>query len=84
MSVVMITGCSRPSGFGQRAGLAFAKAGHEVYLTMRRSERGETLEKQDRPQSGPSQSSPSAAADQSFRVRAYSSESHHRLFVNLW
>ena len=45
MSVVMITGCSRPSGFGQRAGLAFAKAGHEVYLTMRRSECGETLEK---------------------------------------
>ncbi|MCP4005239.1 MAG: SDR family oxidoreductase [bacterium] len=46
MSVVMITGCSRASGFGQRTGLAFAKAGCEVYVTMRRSERGESLEKQ--------------------------------------
>ena len=46
MAVVMITGCSRPTGFGQRSALAFSKAGHEVYATMRRPERGASLEKQ--------------------------------------
>jgi NAD(P)-dependent dehydrogenase (short-subunit alcohol dehydrogenase family) len=46
MSVVMITGCSRPTGFGQLTALAFAKAGHEVYATMRKPERGAALEKQ--------------------------------------
>ena len=46
MAVVMITGCSRPTGFGQRSALAFAKAGHEVYATMRKPERGAGLEKQ--------------------------------------
>jgi NAD(P)-dependent dehydrogenase (short-subunit alcohol dehydrogenase family) len=46
MSVVMITGCSRPTGFGQLKALAFAKAGHEVYATMRKPERGATLEKE--------------------------------------
>ncbi len=45
MAVVMITGCSRPSGFGQRTAIAFAKAGYEVYATMRKPERGATLEK---------------------------------------
>ncbi|MBW2242829.1 MAG: SDR family oxidoreductase [Deltaproteobacteria bacterium] len=46
MAVVMITGCSRPTGFGQRTALAFAKAGHEAYATMRKPERGASLEKQ--------------------------------------
>lgn len=46
MSVVMITGCSRPTGFGQLTALAFARAGFEVYATMRRPERGAALEKQ--------------------------------------
>jgi NAD(P)-dependent dehydrogenase (short-subunit alcohol dehydrogenase family) len=46
MSVVMITGCSRPTGFGQLTALAFAKAGHQVYATMRKPERGAALEKQ--------------------------------------
>ncbi len=46
MSVVMITGCSRPTGFGQLTALAFAKAGHEVYATMRKPERGAALEKE--------------------------------------
>ncbi|HIF95333.1 MAG: SDR family oxidoreductase [Myxococcales bacterium] len=46
MSVVMITGCSRPTGFGQLTALAFAKSGHDVYATMRKPERGEALEKE--------------------------------------
>ena len=46
MSVVMITGCSRPTGFGQLTALAFARAGHQVYATMRKPERGAVLEKQ--------------------------------------
>lgn len=45
MSVVMITGCSRPTGFGQLTALAFAKAVHDVYATMRNPERGAALEK---------------------------------------
>lgn len=40
MSVVMITGCSRPTGSGQLTALAFAKAGHQVYTTMHKPERG--------------------------------------------
>ncbi len=46
MSVVMITGCSRPTGFGQLTALAFARADHEVYATMRKPERGAALEKE--------------------------------------
>ncbi len=45
MAIVMITGCSRPSGFGQRTARAFANAGHTVYATMRKPERGEPLER---------------------------------------
>jgi NAD(P)-dependent dehydrogenase (short-subunit alcohol dehydrogenase family) len=46
MSVVMITGCRRPTGFGQLTALAFAKAGHDVFATMRKPERGAALEKE--------------------------------------
>ena len=46
MSVVLITGCSRPTGFGQLTALAFAKAGHEVYASMRKAERGAAFEKE--------------------------------------
>ncbi len=43
MSTVLITGCSRPTGFGQLTAKAFAKAGHQVFATLRRSERGAAL-----------------------------------------
>lgn len=43
MGIVLITGCSRATGFGQLTALAFARAGHSVYATMRNSERSKSL-----------------------------------------
>ncbi len=43
MSTVLITGCSRPTGFGQRTAKAFASAGHTVFATMRGVDRGRAL-----------------------------------------
>ena len=44
MSVVLITGCS--SGIGMEAALAFARAGDEVYASMRNLDRADALKKQ--------------------------------------
>ncbi len=43
MATVLITGCSRPTGFGQLTAKAFAAEGHTVFATMRGAERGENL-----------------------------------------
>ena len=43
MAVVLITGCRRPTGFGQLSAISFAKAGHTVYATMRSAEEGKAL-----------------------------------------
>jgi NAD(P)-dependent dehydrogenase (short-subunit alcohol dehydrogenase family) len=43
MSTILITGCSRPTGFGQLTAKAFASAGHTVFATMRGAERGQSL-----------------------------------------
>ncbi len=43
MSTVLITGCSRPTGFGQLTAKAFASAGHSVFATMRGVDRGQDL-----------------------------------------
>jgi NAD(P)-dependent dehydrogenase (short-subunit alcohol dehydrogenase family) len=43
MSTVLITGCSRPTGFGQLTAKAFAAAGHTVFATMRGADRGGAL-----------------------------------------
>lgn len=43
MSTVLITGCSRPTGFGQLTAKVFASAGHTVFATMRGAERGKNL-----------------------------------------
>ena len=43
MSIILVTGCSRPTGFGQRTAKEFAKAGHTVFATMRGAERGASL-----------------------------------------
>ncbi len=43
MSTVLITGCSRPTGFGQLTAKAFAAAGHTVFATMRGARRGQSL-----------------------------------------
>ncbi len=44
MPVVIVTGCSRPTGFGQLTARALASAGFGVFATMRRAERGADLE----------------------------------------
>jgi NAD(P)-dependent dehydrogenase (short-subunit alcohol dehydrogenase family) len=43
MSTVLITGCSRPTGFGQLTAKAFASAGHTVFATLRGAARGQSL-----------------------------------------
>lgn len=43
MSTVLITGCSRPTGFGQMTAKVFAEAGHTVFATMRQADRGRDL-----------------------------------------
>jgi NAD(P)-dependent dehydrogenase (short-subunit alcohol dehydrogenase family) len=43
MSIVLITGCSRPTGFGQLTAKVFAEAGHTVFATMRGADRGAAL-----------------------------------------
>lgn len=43
MATVLITGCSRPTGFGQLTAKAFASAGNSVFATMRGAERGKGL-----------------------------------------
>ena len=44
MPTVIVTGCSRPTGFGQLTAKAFASTGHEVFATMRNASRGKALE----------------------------------------
>ena len=44
MPTALVTGCSRPSGFGQLTAITLAKAGYDVFATMRRAERGSRLE----------------------------------------
>lgn len=43
MKSVLITGCSRPTGFGQLTAKTFARHGHSVFASMRRAERGADL-----------------------------------------
>lgn len=43
MKTAIVTGCSRPEGFGQRIARTLALAGFEVFATLRRVERGEGL-----------------------------------------
>ena len=43
MAVVLITGCRRARGFGQRSAITFAKEGHTVYATMRAAAQGQEL-----------------------------------------
>jgi len=44
MPTAIITGCSRPTGFGQLTAKTLAKAGFDVFATMRGAERGAELE----------------------------------------
>ncbi len=44
MPVAIVTGCSRPTGFGQLTAKALASSGFEVFATMRQAERGKSLE----------------------------------------
>lgn len=44
MPTVIVTGCSRPTGFGQLTAKTFASIGHDVFATMRNATRGESLE----------------------------------------
>lgn len=43
MPTAMITGCSRPTGFGQLTAKAFAEAGFHVFATLRNVERAKDL-----------------------------------------
>lgn len=43
MAVILITGCRRPTGFGQLSAITCAKAGHTVYAGMRDAGQGEAL-----------------------------------------
>lgn len=43
MPTVLVTGCSRRTGFGQLTAMAFASAGYDVFATMRNADRGTDL-----------------------------------------
>lgn len=45
MTTAIVTGCSRPTGFGQLISKTLARAGFDVFSTMRNAERGEDLAK---------------------------------------
>lgn len=43
MQTILITGCSRETGFGQLTAKTFARAGYQVFATMRNASRGKDL-----------------------------------------
>ena len=44
MKTVLVTGCSRPTGFGQLTARYFAEQGFKVYAGLRQRERADSLQ----------------------------------------